>query len=125
MKWVEKEINGWLEAAYVPTETEFISFIKTMNELGYEDIEAIDYCSWIGIDYYAHKSIYNTQLTVEDINKMVKEECEALGIKSLSINIWEDGISLSIHARVLDSCFYRERLFKENGVKYRKSKCKC
>lgn len=123
MKWVEKEINGWPQAAYVPTETEFISFIKTMNELGYEDIEAINYCSCVGIDYYAHKYIYDTSLTVDDINKIVEKECKALGIQSLNISIWEDGICLFLNARIVDSYEYKETLFKENNIQYKNNKC--
>lgn len=123
MKWVEKEINGFMESAYVPKDDEeFETFLKNAQKLGY-NLKAVDYCSWIGIDYYGKRKICDTQLTVKEINELCQKECEKLGINHIHISILEDGIGFSIHIRINDFCWYRKSLYEKYNIKFEEHKC--
>ena len=123
MRWVEKEINGFKESAWIPkNDEEFEQFLKNAQELGY-NLKAVDYCSWIGIDYYGRRKIQNTELTVKEINEIHKKECEILGMNHIHISILEDGIGFNIHTRISDGCWRNKILFEKYNVKFEEHKC--
>lgn len=128
MRWVEKDIKYYdlPQSAYIAdTDEEFEQFIQNANTLGYQNITATNYSSWIGLTYHGSKHISNKMLTIADIHNLVKDECIQLGINRLSIGIVDDGVLLSFNVRIVDSYCFKNSLFKENNVKYEDKRCLC
>ena len=128
MRWSEKYIPYYesVQSCYVAdTDEDFEKFIQNANKLGYKNITATNYSSWIGLTYRGSKHINNKMLTIADIHNIVKDECIKLGINNLNIYITDNGVVLNFDIRIVDFYCFKNSLFKENNVKYEDKRCRC